>query len=133
MIGSRSSYRPNSKPFIGSPIPTKYQYSHSGAVKIEFLAGLVLLILAPIADKDIKMDKAYAKRLIAFAICFMLLFPLGSSPNPSVSRLGAALGGVLLLALFLLKPTKGFAVNFTTLVDTFVKALQPKAPGQGPA
>lgn len=95
------------------------------AVKAEYLIGFILLMLAPIADPNIKMDKNYAKRLIAFTLLFMMLFALADNKNSQVSRLATGFGGVLLLTLVVYEPTKGFGVKAGTLINNIVAHLQP--------
>jgi hypothetical protein len=95
-------------------------------VKIEFLFGLILLLLAPLANKDLHFDKNYVKRLIAFLLLFMGLFAVADSKNPSVSRIATGLGGLLILALAVYSPANKFSVKFAELVSTVVQHLQPK-------
>lgn len=146
LIGARDTYRPKKEPAPEKkPVEEKksknnksaglgprrignFKYSHAGAVKTEFLFGLVLLLLAPVGNPNIKIDKSYAKRLVAYLLLFMGLFPMGASSNPEVSRLGSLLGGLVLLSLMLVShPTKGYALNFATLIETIVAKLQPDA------
>ncbi|MFD9893711.1 hypothetical protein ACFWY9_30565 [Amycolatopsis sp. NPDC059027] len=96
------------------------------AVKVEFLVGLALLLLAPIGNKDLKFDTGYVKRLVAYALLFMLLFPMSQARNPGVSRTASAVGGLFLLTMVVYSPTKGFAVDFVKLINTVIAKLQPK-------
>lgn len=105
--------------------------SYDLAVKIEFLAGLALFLLAPLSQKEIKFDKNYARRLIAWCVLFMLLFPMGSSKNEGVARTAAWLGGLTLLTLAVLggNPKSsfgGFSVNVSKIVSDVVAKLQPQ-------
>lgn len=95
------------------------------AVKGEFLLGLVLFLLAPIGNSEIHVGKNYARRLVAYVLVFMLLFPMSSSSNPDVQRLASVAGGVFLLTLAVVAPTKGFTLNVTKLLSTVVAKLQP--------
>ncbi|TCO52993.1 hypothetical protein [Actinocrispum wychmicini] len=96
-------------------------------VKLEFLVGLVLIMLAPLANKSLKFDKNYARRLIAFVLLFAGLFALADARDPSVSRIASGLGGLLILTLVVMQPARGnFGVNTATLIAHIVERLQPK-------
>jgi hypothetical protein len=106
-------------------------FTHHRAVKIEFLVGLALFLLAPMSQPQIKMDKNYARRLIAWVVLFMLLFPMATSDNPQMSRAAAWLGGLILLTLAVLggNPSKsfgGFSVNVSKILADIVAKLQPQ-------
>lgn len=101
-------------------------YSHPGAVKAEFLIALVLLLLSPIGNPDVKVDLNYFKKLVALMVLFMFLFPMGQSSNPATSRVASGLGGMLVLVLLVYAPSKGVSVSFTRLISTVVSKLQPK-------
>lgn len=107
----------------------KIVYSHAGAVKMEFLIGIVLLLLAPIGNPNLKMNSDYAKRLMAYCLLFMVLFPLGQAQNPKISKAAAALGGLFILSMMVLPRSKGggFAVDFISTINSIVQKLQPKA------
>lgn len=101
-------------------------YTHPGAVKAEFLLGAVLLLLSPIGNPNVHVDTNYFKRLVAFMVTFMFLFPMGQSSSPAVSRVASGLGGMLVLTMVVYSPSKGFATDFTALIKTVVSKLQPK-------
>lgn len=104
----------------------KKVYTHPGAVKAEFLLGVVLLLLSPIGNPNVHVDLNYFKRLVAFMVTFMFLFPMGQSSSPAVSRVASGLGGMLILTMVVYSPSKGFATDFTALIKTVVSKLQPK-------
>lgn len=112
-------------PKVRSVKVPRVNYSHPGAVKGEFLLGLALFLLAPLGNPEIKMDKGFVRRLVAFVVLFMMLFPVANSSNPSVARIGPIFGGMVLLYLAVLAPSRGFIVNASDLLDKIVKKLQP--------
>lgn len=134
---SEPSPAPQRKPKKSGPVPPAPVYfvptpkDYSLAIKIEFLAGLVLFLLAPLSQKEIKFDKNYARRMIAWVVLFMLLFPMGASQNKGVARTGAWLGGLTLLTLAVLggNPKSsfgGFSVNVSKIISDMVAKLQPQ-------
>jgi len=128
---------PDRKPRKKGPVPpapiqiVKPGKSYDLAVKIEFLAGLALFLLAPLSQKEIKFDKNYARRLIAWCVLWMLLFPMAASKNEGVARTAAWLGGLTLLTLAVLggNPAStfgGFSVNVSKIISDVVAKLQPQ-------
>lgn len=116
---------PVKMPKVGTTKLPKVHYSHSGAVKGEFLLGFALFLLAPLGNPEIKMDKGFVRRLVAFCLLFMMLFPLANSSNSSAARIAPMFGGVVLLYLAVLAPSRGFIVNASDLMEKIVRKLQP--------
>lgn len=119
---------PSGKKTAGKKTAKKIRkvYTHPGAVKVEFLLGAVLLLLSPIGNPNVTVDINYFKRLIAFMVVFMFLFPMGQSQSAAVSKAAAGLGGMLILTMVVYSPSKGFATDFSALIKTVVQKLQPK-------
>lgn len=101
----------------------------TATVKLEFLAGLLLILLAPLANSNIKPDRDYVKRIMSWVIVFMILFPLSGSRLTGLVRLANATGAVLLLVIALKGTKSGFGVDVPTLLNTIVQKIQP---GGGP-
>jgi hypothetical protein len=97
----------------------------SNTVKLEFLAGLILIVLSPMANPAIKPDRDYVKRIISWMLVFMLLFPLSSSSQAGLVRLANATGAVLLLVISLKGTKSGFGVDVPTLLNTIIQKIQP--------
>lgn len=97
----------------------------SSTVKLEFLIGLILIVLSPMANSAIKFDRDYVKRVIAWMLVFMLLFPLSSSSQVGLVRLANATGAVLLLVISLKGTKSGFGVDVPTLLNTIIQKIQP--------
>lgn len=97
----------------------------SGTVKLEFMVGLVLIVLAPMADSTIKMDKNYVRHIVAWMLVFMFLFPMSGSRNAGIVRLANGMGGLLLLVIAVKGSNSGFGVNIAKLLQTIVAKIQP--------
>lgn len=105
----------------------KFISNGSNTVKLEFLIGLALIVLAPVANSDIKPDVNYTKRVISWILVFMLLFPLSGSSRPEIVRLANATGLVILLVISIKGTKSGFGVNVPALINAIVAKVQPIA------
>lgn len=104
----------------------------STTVKIEFLIGLMLIVLSPIGNPAIQPDQSYLKRLVSWTMIFMLLFPMSGSSKPGLVRLANASGAVILLTISVKGTRSGFGVDVPSLLNAIVAKIQPNVdPSSG--
>lgn len=97
----------------------------SDTVKMEFMIGIVLILLAPIGDSGIKLNKDYVRHIVGWCLIFMILFPMSNARTPGIVRTANGIGGLLLLTLVVKGPKSGFGIDVLGLLSAIVKKLQP--------
>lgn len=86
--------------------------------------------------------RMWVKRIIAWTILYMVLLPMSRAPR--VGGIAAGLGGLMLMAMFLMPGNQGipYAEQFFNMITTLVTsktggsappAPPPPPPGAGPA